>query len=125
MNPQPIDFTLLASGARTADPTLTPASFDATIPGAGVVVTVDVTSAGTGSITCHIEAYDQASNKWYAVLSGAAIVTAVTNTYMVYPGISDVANSRSGLRLPKRWRVRIVHNNANSITYSVGASVLP
>ena len=125
MGCQAIDLTLAASAARTAAPTLAPPDFDNATPNAGVAVTVNVTAAGTGSITCIIEGYDIASDTWYTVLSGAAIVTAVANTYMVYPGISDVANSRSGLHLPKKWRVRIVHNNANSITYSVGASILP
>jgi hypothetical protein len=120
-----IDFTLAPSASRTVNPTLTPAEFVAMDPGAGVVVTVDVTAAGTGSITAAIEGYDQASAKWVSYLTGAAVVTAVLNTYMVYPGIADVANSRSGLHLPRRWRVTITHNNANAITYSVGASVLP
>jgi hypothetical protein len=125
MSAPPIDLILATSASRTTDPTLTPASFTASVPGDGVAVVVDVTNAGTGSITANIEGYDPASNKWYTILAGAAIVSAVTNVYMVYPGIADVANSRSGLTLPRVWRVRIVHNNANAITYTVGASLLP
>jgi hypothetical protein len=122
---KPIDIVLAVSASRTTDPTLTPASFSQTEPGEGVIVIVDVTTAGTGSITAFIEGFDLASGKWYTLLAGAAIVTAVTNTYWVYPGLTDVANSRAALHLPRVWRVRIVHNNANAITYSVGASLLP
>jgi hypothetical protein len=122
---KPLDLTLLASLSRTVDPVLAPADITGLDGAAGVAVTVDVTTAGTGSITCFIEGFDVASGKWWTVLAGAAVTTVVTNTYIVYPGITDAANSRSGLHLPRRWRVRILHNNANAITYSVGASVLP
>jgi hypothetical protein len=120
-----VELTLAPSAPRTADPTLTPASFTSSEPGAGAAVVVDVTTAGTGSITMFLEGFDVASSKWVVLLAGGAIVTAVTNLYVLYPGITDVANSRTGIHLTRQWRVRIVHNNANSMTYSVGVNILP
>lgn len=119
----PYDVILAASAARTADPTLSPPEIVDT--GAkGVIVVVRVTNAGTGSITAHIEGWDAASDTWYPILSSAALNTNATTAIAVYPGANAVANSRADLALPRRWRVRIAHGNANSITYSVGAAVL-
>lgn len=122
-HPQAIDVVVSPSASRTA-PALTPVQFQSQ-DAVGVIVVVDVTVAGTGSITPSIEGYDPASGKWYPILTGAAIVTAITTVLAVYPGAVAVANLRAELRLPRIWRVNIVHNNGNAITYSVGASLLP
>lgn len=117
------DLVLAASASRTADPTLAPASLGG--EGCrGVIVAVVVTNAGTGSITAHIEGWGEASQTWYTILSGAAVTTNSTNVYVVYPGLTAVANSRADFPLPRKFRVRLAHSNANAITYSVGASLL-
>ena len=120
----PIDLILAASAARTADPSLSPASIT-DLAARGVIVVVDVTAAGTGSLTVTIEGYDPASAKWYTILASAALVAIATTMLAVYAGANAVANSRADFPLPRIWRVRAIHNNANSMTYSVGASVLP
>ena len=115
------NLTLLASAARTA----TVASPDQTnFNGCGVHVILDVTAAGTGSITLTIQGKDPVSNKYYDILAGVAVTTNSTNVYKVYPGLPATANVSANDLLPRTWRVNVTHNNANSITYSVGAAVI-
>ena len=115
------DLTLLASAARTA----TLQSSDQTnYNGCGVHVVLDVTNAGTGSITLTIQAKDALSGKYYTLLAGAAVTTNSTNVYKVYPGLAASANVSANDLLTRTWRIDVTHNNANSITYSVGASVI-
>lgn len=120
----PIDLTLAASAARTADPTLTPTEFiDRGVR--GIIVIVDTTAAATGSVTVSIEGQDPASLKWYTILASAAIVATGTVVLAAYPGANPVANSRADIQLPRKFRVKAVHNNANSQTYSIGCTLLP
>jgi len=121
----PSEYILAASAARTANPTLAPAAFDNDPGQCGVVVVVNITSAGTGSINCFVEGYDPASAAYFTILDSGALTTNQTKVLTVYPHVTDAANSKAGQALTKRWRVRINHNNANSITYSVGAVLLP
>lgn len=114
------DNTLLASAARTT----TNQSADQTnYNGRCVHVVLSVTSAGTGSITLTIQGKDSVSSAYYTILAGAAVTTNSTNVYKVCPGITAAANVSASDLLPRTWRVDVTHNNANSITYSVGASV--
>lgn len=116
-----MDVTGLASAARTA----TTNSGDLTnYNGRGLHVVVDVTSAGTGSITLTIQAKDALSGQYYTLLAGAAITTVSTNVYKVYPGLTASANAVASDILPRTYRLLITHNNANTITYSCGASVV-
>lgn len=118
--------TLIASGPFTTTQTGSP-----TVPNLnfrGVTVTVNVTSAGTGSITPQIQAQDPVSSTWYNLLGTVTAVTANgLYTYQLYPGIaSGVGVTGSGVTqsvnyaLPRIWRVNVTANNANSMTYSVG-----
>lgn len=115
------DITLIASAAftttqTTADQTNTMAR--------GVRVVLDVTVVGTGSVTLEIDVKDGASGKYVAQLTGAAVITNSTNTYVVYPGLTPSANAIVSDVLPHTWRVKVTANNANSVSYSVGASLL-
>lgn len=115
------DNTLLVSGAYTTSQTLA----DQTNHNArGLQVVLDVTTPGTGSITLEIDGKDPTSGKYYPLLTGVAVTTAVTNVYRVYPGLTAVANATANDILPRTWRVKVTANNANSVTYSVGASVI-
>lgn len=89
----------------------------------GVIVTVNITSAGTGSITAAIQRFDPASG-WMDVLASAALTTDGATTLTVYPGFTASPNSVANAVIPRKWRVKVTHNNANSITYSVGLSTL-
>lgn len=92
--------------------------------GRGVVVVLDMTVVGTGSVTLHVQGKDSASGKYYDLLVGAAVTTNSTNVYTVYPGNTVAANVSGSTVLPRTWRVHVVANNANATTYTVGASVI-
>jgi hypothetical protein len=114
------DITLLASAARTT----TVSTADQTnYNGDAIDVVLDVTNAGTGSITVTIEGKDALSGKYYTLLAGAAVVANGTTVYRVGPGLTAAANAVANFRVPRTWRVTVTHNNANPITYSVGASL--
>jgi hypothetical protein len=91
----------------------------------GVTVTLDMTSVGTGSVTLSIQGKDRASGKYYTLLTGAAVVTNVTNRYRVYPGIPVVANVSAADVLPELWRIVVTANNSNPTSYTVGAVTIP
>lgn len=93
--------------------------------GRGVKVVLDMTTAGTGSVTLTIQGKDAASGKYYTILAGAAVTTNSTNVYTIYPGLAAAANVSANDVLPRTWRVLATANNANPATYTVGASVLP
>ena len=63
------------------------------------------------------------SNFW-GLLKGAAVIANSTNIYRVYPGLTAAANAVANDILPRTFRVTVTANNANSVTYSVGATVL-
>ena len=116
------EATLLASGARTTTQT----SADIlNYNGLGaLVVTLDMTTVGTGSVTVTINGKDTASGKYRLILSGAAITTNVTNTYRVSPWITAVANSIAQDIIPRVLQIVVTANNANSATYSVGYNLV-
>jgi hypothetical protein len=115
------DGVFLASGARTTTQTM---ADQTNLNKKGIRVVVVTTAIGTGSITCAIQAKDPASGNWVTMLTGAAITTNTTNTYLVYPGAANTANVSANDRLPRTWRLLVTANNANSATYSVGYMLL-
>lgn len=120
---QPIQRTILASAARTATPTAT-AQDNPFCKGLDVIVDVTALTA-TGTLTVTIDAQDPASAKWYNLLTGAAIVGTGTTVYRIAPGLTAAANLIANDVLPRTWRVVVTHGNGVSITYSVGAVLLP
>ncbi len=113
--------TALTSAARTT----TTSSADLDNPHKnGVHVILDVTEiSGSPSITLKVEGKDPASGKYYSILEGAAVTTAGTYVYKVFPGATSAANSVANDIVPKTWRVTVEHANTDSITYSVGYSL--
>lgn len=112
-----IEATLLASSARTT--TQTSADI-VNYNGSALIVVLDMTNVGTGSVTVSIEGKDSASGKYYNILSGSAITTNSTNRYRVGRDLLAVANSVAQDYLPRIFRIVVTANNANSATYSVG-----
>jgi hypothetical protein len=112
----------LASAARTA----TTASADLNNPDSvGVIVYLDVTAiAATPQLTLSIQAKDPASGKYLTLLTGAAVTTVSTNVYTIHPAVTETANVDVAVPLPGIWRVNVVHLDADSITYSVGFSLI-
>lgn len=116
------DVTLLASAARTT--TQTSADIINYNGISALVVTLDMTTVGTGSVTLSINGKDTASGKYYTILTGSAVTTNSTNVYRVGPKIAAVANSIAQDYLPRTFQIVVTANNANSATYSVGYSLL-
>lgn len=108
---------LFASAARTTTQT----SRDIANPGYHWIdVVMDTTVFGTGSVTLTINFKDPASGKYVLLLSGAAVVSVVTNTYTVGPTAASSANVSIPRNLPDVLQIVCTANNANSQTYSVG-----
>lgn len=119
--------TILASAARTA----TTNSADQTNHnGRRLLLAVNVSNAGTGSITPSLQIKDSISGNYVTVWTAAAAVTTVTTTtYYFADGAATAAGDsftevRSIGLASRDWRVVVTHNNANSITYSVSGVVL-
>lgn len=119
---RPSPFALAIPAASTT--TITGPDFVNTEGYRGVVVVVDTTVIGTGSITLNIEGRDKASGKYFLLLAGAPITTNVTNVYTVFPKATVTANVSANAELPDLWRLRVVANSANPATYTVGGCTL-
>lgn len=117
-----VDVTLLASAGRTT--TQTSADIVAYNCQA-LMVTLDVTSAGTGSVTVTINYKDPASGKYVLLLSGAAVVANSTNLYVVDPRITAATNLVGMKATGRTFQIVVTANNANSVTYSVGYTLVP
>lgn len=115
-------ITVYASAARTATPT----AVEVGVAGAhGLHLVIDVTAVtATPSVTPLIEGYDAASDSWYTLLTGVAIVATGTTVLKIYPGITPIANASSSDVIPGLIRVTMTHADADSITYSVGAHLM-
>ncbi len=119
---QNYEATLFASAARTA----TADSPDQqNIEARGLHVIIDVTlDPALASITPHIQGKDLVSGEYYDLLVGVAIAATGMTVLKVYPGITVAANVSASDILPKTWRVRMVHADGDSITYSIGANLV-
>lgn len=117
------DVTLLASAARTA----TTNSGDQTNSGArGLHLVIDATAASaTPSVVFTIQGKDAVSGAYYTILASAAVTGISTTVLRVYPGLTASANAIANDVLPKTWRLLATHADADSLTYSVGASLIP
>lgn len=113
------DKVIYESAARTADPEMK----DQRIRGRGLVVTIDVTAvSATPSVVFTIQGKDPASGKYRDILVSAAITATGTTVLRVYPGLTAAANTVASDVVDAVYRIRAVHGDADSITYTVGAS---
>lgn len=115
-----LDQTAIASNSYTTTQT----SPDiATVGGfANIVLDCTVNAGGLGSVTITIKGKDPTSNKYYTLLTGAAVTTVSTNLYAVGPGLPATANVSANAIVPRFIQIVVTANNANPITYSVGVS---
>lgn len=120
---QPQQQIVLASEARTA----TVASDTFANPGwRGLILVIDATaSAATPSVVFTIQGYSPLGDDHFTILASAAITGTGTTVLRVYPGLTAAANTVANDVLPHLWRVNAVHADADSITYSVNAIMLP
>jgi hypothetical protein len=116
-------IALLASAARTA----TVASEAQGNEGyRGLHLIIDATAfSATPSIVFTIQGYSPVGDDYYTILASAAITGSGTTVLRVYPGLTASANLIANDVLPPLWRVNAVHGDADSITYSVAAVLLP
>jgi len=93
--------------------------------GTGLVLVIDVTAATSSpSVVFTIQGKDPASGKYYTILASSAITGTGTTVLRVHPDLTAAANSVAKDMLPAVWRVSAAHGNTNSITYTVGASMV-
>ena len=118
--------SLYASAARTA----TPAA--ATLPVGrykSLHLTIDVTAVtATPSVVCTVDALDPVSGKYYNLLTSAALTDAgapYTRVLKIGRGLTAAANLVVNDVLPSTLRVTMTHGDGDSITYSVGAALIP
>lgn len=114
---QNISGVLAASAARTATFTSTDQT---NVQWRGVHVIVDITAFTSGTWTVTIQGKDPVSEKYYTLLTGAALAGTGTTVYKVYPGIVAVANASVPDFLPKTWRVVVTGAATPVATFSVG-----
>jgi hypothetical protein len=114
--------TVFESKARTA----TTSSRDIkNFDGTGAVVVIDCTAdPASASVTFTIEGKDPASAKYYTILTSAAITGTGTTVLRVHPDLTAAANTVAKDMLPAVWRVTATAGNGDSLTYSVGASMI-
>jgi hypothetical protein len=86
-------------------------------------VIMDTTAFGSGSVTLTINGKDPASGKYYLILSGAAVVSVVTNVYHIGPGLTAAANVTANSSVPEVFQIVCTANNSNTQTYSVGVNL--
>jgi len=91
----------------------------------GLMVIIDVTTAGTGSVSAVIRAILADGTTKRVMLSTTAVVTATVQFSFLYPGTPETANIKVSMGLPVDYQVEIIHNNANAITYSAFAELIP
>lgn len=110
---------LLASAARTA----TTASEDVTHADViGGHFIVDVTAAGTGTLTVTVQGKDPISGNYYTILASAALAATGTTPLRVFPGATAAANTVANDALPHTFRVNAAKSDGSSWTFSVSFS---
>jgi hypothetical protein len=117
---------LLASAARTA------AIQSEEVKNAGeyrgILLIIDATAlAATPGVTPNIQAYDPVSAAWYTVWTAAAAISATGDyTYLLYPGASGGNMTEvDAIPIPIWWRLSMTVADADSLTYSATAHMLP
>jgi hypothetical protein len=126
-NPMPANAqvqtgVVLASAAYTTSQT----SADITNTGGrGLVVFLNTTVIGTGSVTVTINGKNPTTGTYYPLLVGAAVVTNTFNTYSVGQGLPATANASANAPVPAVFQVVVTANNANSAVYDVSYLLSP
>lgn len=116
------DIILLDSAARTAE---VESVEQTNTRGKGLHVIIDVTvDPALAVITPKIQGKDPVSGKWYDILVGLTIDATGTTIIKVYPGIAATLGVAASDILPAHWRFQMSVADTDSMTYSVGASVI-
>ena len=115
---------IVPSASRTAAPANAPFNYLGN-PSKFLDVIADVTvnAGGLGSITIDVVGVDPASGKEYLILSSGALTAVATKLLQIGPGLPVAANATQNQDVPATFRIKVTHNNANPITYSVGINL--
>lgn len=117
---QPTEHSVFTSAARTA----TSSSEDFINYGRGLVLVLSVTAVtATPSVVFTVEG--KVNGLYYTILTSAAITATGTTVWKIYPGLTAAANTVVSDVVPMFWRVTATHGDADSITFSLSASVIP
>jgi hypothetical protein len=121
---QRVKSTLLALAARTASANGTDQSSNGC---RGVVLTIVATaSAATPSVVVKVQGKDNLGNYYDITGAAATAVTgAGTSTLTVYPGVPVTTGVSTSQPLPSTWRIVATAGDADSLTYSVCAELIP
>jgi hypothetical protein len=118
--------TVYPSAARTATPTAV------TVPVGryrALHLVIDVTAVtATPSVVCTIDAYDPVSGKYYNLLTSAALTDSgapYTRVLKIGRALTAAANLTANDVLPSTIRITMTHGDADSITYTVAATLVP
>lgn len=119
---------LLASAVRTATVSSDTFRVDEDLQGQRLIVFLNVTAAsGTGGLTLTVEGYDIASQSWFRMVAGSALITTGKRIYALGNGVSAAAaadiTAAVAAPVPESWRVTVTHGDASNYTYSVGYSL--
>lgn len=121
--PQPEQQIVFASAERTE--TAASAVF-ANARHRGLHLVIDVTAAAdTPSVVFTIQGHSPLGDDYYTILASAAITGTGTTVLRVFPAATAANNTVANDQLPALWRVNAVHADADAITYSVNAHLLP
>lgn len=113
-------LTLLPSAARTASVN----TADQVSSGDSAVIVIDATAAAaTPSVVFTVQGKDAVSGKYYTILASAAVTGISTTVLRVGPGLTAATNLAVNDIMPTVWRVSVAAGDADSLTYSLGASV--
>lgn len=118
------NITLLASASYGVGTQLSPTQTN--VNARGVIVILNITVIGTGTVTIHIEGVDPVSGQAYDLLIAAAAAGANgTFTYVCYPGASSNGASTlaAPLPLPRSWRIAAIVATG-AVTFSVSAATI-
>lgn len=118
----PTGQVLLASAARTATVT-GPDQTNMLYKGLHLIISATA-AAATPSVVPTIQGKD-AAGIYYDLLVGAAITGTGVTVLKIYPGITAVANGAAADFLPQVWRVLMTAADADSLTYSMTANLMP
>jgi hypothetical protein len=119
-----VQQTVFASAERTAATNSDVFVNDGPYRGLDLIIDVTV-SAATPSLTFTIQGHSALGNDFYTILASAAITGTGTTVLRVYPGLTAAANTVANFVLPGLWRVAVAVADADAVTYSVNAWLLP
>jgi len=118
-----VEYTILASAART---TLQSVTVTNSAGYRGVIIVIDTTvDPSTASITPSIHGVSTLGSDDYTILTGAAIADVGVIALYAFPGAVAAANTVAQTWLPPTWKFKMAVADAESMTYSVNAILLP